>query len=341
MSAPFRLLGLDDSSAVRDLCERCRGFVALVTGSQPSAAELDAWATEILVDRPPGYPDAQKWVLGMEGPDGLVGVWDLMLGYPGPDAAFVGLFVLDPTQRGAGQGRRALDRIERWVVDQGIRSIRLAVQMNNPRARVFWERAGFVHLEDRPLLGAEDPTPTTHLLEKTLPPESRVEVEPYRPDWPERFTRERAVLEAALGEVLVAAHHMGSTSVPGLAAKPVIDILLEVSDLEALDRRAGAVEALGYKAMGEFGMDGRRFFHRGVAPRTYHVHAYEVGNSELHRHLAFRDYLRAHDDVAAAYGALKLRLAARYPTDRVAYCDAKNPFIQEHEVRALAWAEGR
>ena len=338
MPAPFRLLAQKDLPGLRELCHRCRDFVALVNGAPPSADDLDAWAAEILVDRPPGHPDAEKWLLGMDGPDGLVGVWDLMLGYPKPDTLFIGLFVLDPAERGAGQGRRALDRIERWAVDRGVRSIQLAVQMNNPRARVFWERAGFVHLEDRPLLGAEDPTPTTHLLEKALPPDSPMVVVPYQPDWPEAFAREHRALEEALGEVLVSAHHMGSTSVPGLAAKPVIDILLEVSGLEALDRRSGAVEALGYQAMGEFGMDGRRYFRRGVAPRTHHIHAYEAGNDEVHRHMVFPRYLRAHDDVAAAYGALKLKLGAAYANDRDAYCDAKDPFIKEHEARALAWA---
>ena len=94
---------------------------------------------------------------------------------------------------------------------------------------------------------------------------------------------------AALRGVVVALHHIGSTSIPGIFAKPIIDILLEVSDLEKLDKQSHALVALGYERLGEFGIVGRRYFRKNSASgiRTHHVHAFQTGNAEIERHLAF------------------------------------------------------
>lgn len=168
-----------------------------------------------------------------------------------------------------------------------------------------------------------------------------VEVVDYDASWPARFEAERAAIAGALGDVVVAVHHIGSTSVPGLAAKPVIDVLVEVRDLDALDARASAMEALGYEAKGEYGIARRRYFRRGGDMRTHHVHAFAAGDEHVVRHLAFRDYLRAHADVAAEYGALKHRVADEAAHDVDAYCDGKDAFVQHHEALAVAWAKAR
>lgn len=168
-------------------------------------------------------------------------------------------------------------------------------------------------------------------------------VAPHNPEWPRLFEEEAARVAAALGKGVVAVHHIGSTSVPGLPAKPIIDMLPVVRRIEALDEPEirERMESLGYEAMGEFGLPGRRYFRKGGNPRTHHAHAYQEGHSDVERHLAFRDYLRAHPDVAREYGELKAELARRFPDDIEAYMDGKDAFVKAAEREALAWSRRR
>lgn len=163
-------------------------------------------------------------------------------------------------------------------------------------------------------------------------------VMPHDPNWADRFLAEAAALRAALPIKL---HHIGSTSIPGILAKPIIDLLGEVAELAVADEATPKIEALGYEAMGAFGLPGRRYF-RKVTPkgiRTHHLHVYQTGNPELTRHLAFRDYLRAHPDVAADYSALKTKLVAMDGFTAERYMGSKDPFIKRVEAEALQWAE--
>jgi len=169
----------------------------------------------------------------------------------------------------------------------------------------------------------------------------QVQVVDYQPQWPQQFQTEALLWREILGQVLVDIQHIGSTSVPGLAAKPIIDILLAVSDLEALDSYAAEIEKLGYEVMGEYHITGRRYYRKGGDQRSHHVHAFQVGDTNLERHLAFRDYLRAHPAVAQAYGILKKEIVAGRNLNIINYGDAKEPFIQEHEEKALAWYRER
>ena len=164
-----------------------------------------------------------------------------------------------------------------------------------------------------------------------------VEVVPYNPNWPAQFEAEASILREVLGDIVVAIHHMGSTSVPGLQAKPIIDMLPEVTDLEALDALTSRFEACGYEVMGAYGIPGRRYFRKGGDHRTHHIHAFASGDPNIDRHLAFRDYLRAHPAVAQEYGRVKEESARRSNNDIEDYCDAKDPFIKLHEPKALAW----
>ena len=145
-----------------------------------------------------------------------------------------------------------------------------------------------------------------------------------------------------LGNFIGAIHHIGSTSIPGTFAKPVIDVLVEVSDVNALDTIAEGMERLGYEGLGEFGIPGRRYFRKDDSNgiRAFQVHAFVCDDSHVRRHVAFRDYLIAHPDIAAAYSALKRELASRYPDDAEAYMDGKDLFIKEQEALALAWTAG-
>ncbi len=169
-----------------------------------------------------------------------------------------------------------------------------------------------------------------------------VRVVPYDPSWPTRFEAEAQRIRAALGDTAIAIHHIGSTSVPGLHAKPIIDTLVEVTELGALDAKSARMQALGYEAKGEFGIPGRRYFRRDDehGERTHQAHAFADG-SQVKRHLAFRDYLIAHPGVARDYVELKQRLAAEFPNDGTAYWAGKDSFIKHHEAEALKWRAGR
>ncbi len=172
---------------------------------------------------------------------------------------------------------------------------------------------------------------------------ARVCVVPPDPTWKRHFEAEAEHIAGALGDLVSTIHHVGSTAVPGLCAKPIIDILLVVEDLHILDRRTPALESLGYEALGEHGIVRRRYFRKDDASgvRTHQIHSFKVNDDEIERHLAFRDYLIEHAHVASAYGELKRALAVQYPYDIDAYMDGKDPFIKEHETRALVWWHSR
>ena len=166
---------------------------------------------------------------------------------------------------------------------------------------------------------------------------------PYDPGWPQAFDSEAARLRGAFGDLFVDLQHIGSTAVPRLLAKPVIDILAVVPQVEALDLQRDVWEILGYEVMGEFGVPGRRYFRKDDASgrRTHQVHAFADGSREITRHLDFRDYLRACPSVAEAYGVLKRRLAEECAGDMHCYSEGKTDFIRDIERRAADWKRGR
>jgi GrpB-like predicted nucleotidyltransferase (UPF0157 family) len=166
----------------------------------------------------------------------------------------------------------------------------------------------------------------------------KVEVVPYRKGWQEQFQAEAQALADVFGGTLVAAHHFGSTAIPGTSAKPIIDLLLVVTDIAVVDSLNARLEALGYTAMGEYGIAGRRFFYKGTyEQRTHHLHIYGMGSPQIRRHLIFRDYMRAHPAPARAYSRLKERLARLYPEDMEQYIAGKDRFVKEQERRAMEW----
>lgn len=167
-------------------------------------------------------------------------------------------------------------------------------------------------------------------------------IEPHRESWKGDFEQEAARIKGALGPALVALHHIGSTAIPGIHAKPIIDVMAEAASLDALDVRVGEMERLGYEAMGEFGIRGRRYFRKNRAgARTHQIHAFATGSPHLVRHLAFRDYLRQHPDTAREYDALKLRLAESCRGDVEAYIEGKDAFVKDVERKALDWIAGK
>ncbi len=166
-----------------------------------------------------------------------------------------------------------------------------------------------------------------------------VVIAPYDPAWPERFERERAGLLALFEPGTARVEHVGSTAVPGLGAKPIIDMLLGVERIEAVEARIPRLEARGYAYLAEHeaALPERRFFARPrVPPRAFHLHAVELSTPFWERHLRFRDALRARPELAHEYEALKTDLARRLGADRDRYTEAKTAFIEA----ALAGARG-
>lgn len=165
----------------------------------------------------------------------------------------------------------------------------------------------------------------------------KIEIVSYNPDWSNLFEDEKKALHRILGSVAENIHHIGSTAVYDLAAKPVIDIMIEVNALDALDAHEDQIIALNYEAKGEFGIDGRRYYRKGGDNRTHQIHAFKKGDSNILRHLAFRDYLRHHTSVRAQYANLKTRVALSCNNDIDRYCSGKDQFIRFHEMKALDW----
>ena len=159
-------------------------------------------------------------------------------------------------------------------------------------------------------------------------PGEHIEVVEYSDEWPRVFEREAEAILAACRPWVTEVHHIGSTSVPGLAAKPILDILpVAAGPAEALEA-VSLMTTLGYRYRGENGIAGRFYFDRVVDGRTVmHVHVFPAGHPEVRRHLVFRDHLRTNPDVARAYERLKRELAARYRDDRRTYTDSKGAFI--------------
>lgn len=160
----------------------------------------------------------------------------------------------------------------------------------------------------------------------------------YDPQWPARYEQEKASILEALGEWIVAISHVGSTAVPGLGAKPIIDIMAAISRLDLVRECIEPLGCLHYEYLGEYGIPDRHYFRKppesNAATRTHHLHMVEHSSGFWERHLLFRDYLRAHPKTALEYYNLKKALSIQYGTDRAAYTDAKTEFIEAVVARA-------
>ncbi|NQZ23200.1 MAG: GrpB family protein [Colwellia sp.] len=164
-----------------------------------------------------------------------------------------------------------------------------------------------------------------------------IDVIDYDPRWKDIFEIEKELLVNAIGSNAISIEHIGSTSVEGLVAKPVIDILIEVTSLKKLDASSNKIVALAYLVKGENGISARRYFQKVGKQRTHHLHAFQTGDLNLMRHRAFKAYLIAHPLVSSAYGQIKK--AAMYNSDNNInrYMALKNEFIEKHEKIAIAW----
>lgn len=162
-----------------------------------------------------------------------------------------------------------------------------------------------------------------------------VVIEPYDPAWPDRFAQEARCIVDALSAIARRVEHIGSTSVPGLGAKPIVDVLVAVDDVDD-ERITPALERAGYVL--RVRETGHRMFRR--PDRSVHVHVWTAGSDDVERHLLFRDWLRVSAEDRARYESVKRDLARRDWDDMNDYADAKSPVVAEITARAQAWAAG-
>jgi GrpB-like predicted nucleotidyltransferase (UPF0157 family) len=159
----------------------------------------------------------------------------------------------------------------------------------------------------------------------------------YDAAWPAVADSEIRRIADEVGEHVVRIDHIGSTAVPGLAAKPIIDLQMSVAAIVPVEAYAEPLRRLGYLFVPDFA-DWQFFAKPAERPRTHHLHVVDSGGEHERRHLAVRDYLRVRPEEAAAYEALKRRLVGAHPEDRLAYIEGKDPFVKALEERALAWS---
>jgi GrpB-like predicted nucleotidyltransferase (UPF0157 family) len=150
----------------------------------------------------------------------------------------------------------------------------------------------------------------------------------YDPKWPRLFAEEQRDILQAAPESILQVEHIGSTAVPGLAAKPIVDLMARSRTVPLNPQSIHALAGIGYEDLGEHGIPGRHFFRKGQ-PRSFHLHVVADYGVFWNRHLHFRDYLRSHPDAAADYADVKRELATQFGGNREAYTEAKTTFIEE------------
>ena len=159
----------------------------------------------------------------------------------------------------------------------------------------------------------------------------------YDPQWPLLYAEEKTHIMEAVGRLVVVIEHVGSTAVPGLGAKPIIDILAGVHSLPNADYCVAPLQGIGYEYVPEYEVElpERRYFRKGPpGARTHHLHIVELTSDFWERHLLFRDYLRDHPEKAQEYYRLKRDFAAKHGSDGVGYTEAKTAFVRSVEELA-------
>ena len=174
------------------------------------------------------------------------------------------------------------------------------------------------------------------LLEKVA--KRKVEIVNYDLQWPTLYEKEKALIQKAIGNITVRIEHIGSTAVPGLGSKPIIDIMAAVNTLSDAEQCIEPLQSIGYEYVPEYeaSIPERRYFHKGHPPKEqhYHLHMVELTSDFWKKHLLFRDYLRTHPKIAQKYHQLKKRLALKYGSNREGYTEAKTSFIKSIVAKA-------
>lgn len=250
-------------------------------------------------------------------PAGLGGVRHL-----DTEVAEIKSMYVTPEQRGQGIARKLLTELEEIARRHGCTAARLDTSDYLTDAIGLYRAAGYREVADY------NANPKASLWFERSLAEEPIRISPYDPRWPEQFERERLALEAAIGSWATGGiHHVGSTAVVGLEAKPIIDILIGVKDLEVSRACFEPLAELGYLYAPYRREEMHWFCKPHPARRTHHLRLVPTGSRRFGEELAFRDFLRANPDLAKTYASLKHSLAARFRNDREAYTEAKGDFI--------------
>jgi GrpB-like predicted nucleotidyltransferase (UPF0157 family)/GNAT superfamily N-acetyltransferase len=256
------------------------------------------------------------------------------------DSVYFGRLAVLPAYRRQGIARQLIEWVERCAVQRSKPRVTLGVRLALPGHIAYYERLGYQVVAYQCHPGYTSPTSADMQKEIGADPVRKIVVVPYDPAWPARYQQAATQLQVAFGTQLVAMHHMGSTAIPGIHAKPVIDILPVVQEITQVDALNPHLGALGYEARGEHGLPGRRYFvKRNGLVHQEHVHVYQIGHPEIERHLRFRDYLITHPTVAQQYSQLKEELARQFPDDSVRYTAGKSEFVQAIDDQAKIWQQ--
>ncbi len=175
---------------------------------------------------------------------------------------------------------------------------------------------------------------------ENIPEQRKVILEEHNPEWLILAEQEKKKLLSQLPIEIIEIYHIGSTSIPGIKAKPILDFVVEVGQMKDLLESQDILIRLGYTPKGESGIPGRQFFTKDTnGSRSHHLHAFETGHPDIIRHIAFRDYLRSNPEAAREYEELKEELAQKYPKKSGDYTEAKSDFILTMDQVARSWYE--
>lgn len=257
------------------------------------------------------------------------------------DAAYLHRLAVLPAWRRQGMGAALVQVVEEAARAAGFDWVTLGVRIKLPANRRFYEGLGYRITRFAPHSGYLYVT-YTEMSKRIGPAVARqVVVEPWSPQWAEEYARTAEAVRRILGDDLLEIHHIGSTAVRGLAAKPIIDLLGVVRDIPTVDRHDLHMFMAGWAPRGENGIPGRRFYRKGTdALHTHHLHLFQEADPRINEHLALVAYLNAHPERAQAYGALKQELARLHPWEIDAYIAGKEAMVLELRDEALDWQRG-
>ena len=252
----------------------------------------------------------------------------------GEATAEIGALYVAPAHWRRGAGSAMLTAAFGELGEQGWQDVTLWVLPENHAALAFYDRFGFAVEEGVEKREERSGRPVIRLRVALAEPDEPIRIVAYDPSWPDQFIAERSALEEAIGVWATGGiHHVGSSAVPGLDAKPIIDILVGVDSLEASRACFDPLAELGYLYAPYCAEEMHWFCKPYPSRRTHHLHLVPTDSRRFREELAFRDELRASPEVAAEYAALKRRLAELFPRDREAYTEAKADFISSRSRR--------
>lgn len=246
-----------------------------------------------------------------------------------------------PEARGQGIASALIQAVEDAAIQAGRDYVSLGVRIVLTENRAYYLKRGYYPIAYAAHSGYAAPTYVTMRKRVSAPILRQVVIAAWTPAWKDAYEIAAAEVRSILGDHLLEIHHIGSTAITGMPAKPIIDLLGIVGDLHQVDRTEPRLLMAGWKPRGEFGIVGRRYFRKGADDdHTHHLHVYQQGNGNIDRQLRFVAYLNTHPEEARRYAELKQRLAVEHPFAPTEYTEAKGPLVEEILVRAMTWQPG-